>query len=249
MPAERPLLVAGASSDIGVALIKRVLRSGDRRVIAQVKSGGDRLRELQSDRLTVVPADLGTADGVDALLAEARRSDATPEGLVYLPALPLIYERGGRIDVARLELDLQVQVISLVRLLNALLPEMARAHALDQSRRGKVVVISSSAVLGVPPAYSTAYTACKYAQLGLVKSLAAEFGKKGVNLNLVAPSMVETRFLGSIPAKAIEMAAGQHPMGRNAGVDDIVPSIEFLLSAGSDYVNGATLVVSGGLVM
>ena len=82
--------------------------------------------------------------------------------------------------------------------------------------------------------------------LGLMKSLAAEYGDKNININAVSPSMIETKFLSEIHEKVIEMSAEMNPLKRNATTKDIVPIIKFLLSKESDYITGANIPITGG---
>jgi 3-oxoacyl-[acyl-carrier protein] reductase len=97
-------------------------------------------------------------------------------------------------------------------------------------KRGKVVCMLSSVVLNIPPKALAQYTTVKYALLGLVKSLASEYADKNIQINAVSPSMVETKFLDNINEKFVELSAYNHPLKRNAVVDDIAPIIKKLIS-------------------
>ena len=106
----------------------------------------------------------------------------------------------------------------------------------------------SSYVLGVPPKALTHYTTIKYALLGLVKSLASEYSDKNIQINAVSPSMIDTKFLDNINEKFVELNAYNHPLKRNATVDDIAPIIKMLISKESDYINGINIPVTGGSI-
>jgi 3-oxoacyl-[acyl-carrier protein] reductase len=103
--------------------------------------------------------------------------------------------------------------------------------------------------LGVPPKYLSTYTILKYAQLGLVRALAAEYGELGVSVNAVSPSMVETQLLSEVPRQIVEISQSQNPMGRNATADDVAGAIAFLLSESTGFINGVNLPVTGGSVV
>ena len=103
--------------------------------------------------------------------------------------------------------------------------------------------------LGLPPKYLSMYTTIKYAQLGLVRALAAEYGELGVSVNAVSPSMVETQLLSEVPRQIVELSQAQNPMGRNASADDVAGVIEFLLSPAAGFINGANIPVTGGSVV
>lgn len=61
--------------------------------------------------------------------------------------------------------------------------------------------------------------------------------------------MVDTQFLRDIPAKAVEMAAASHPLGRDRTPSDVVPLIDYLLSPESDYRSGVNIPAAGGQAM
>ena len=232
-------LVCGASSDIGVALVKRLVAASEAPVIAHHHASAERLTAL-GDRVVPMAADFADEAAVDAFAARVLTDCGAPERLVYLPGLKLRYERFGKFDLAHFDRDLAVQVRSAIVLCKKLLPQMAKLP------RAKVVFVLSSVTVGAPPKFMSMYTVVKHAQLGLVRALAAEYAATPLTVNAVSPSMVETRFLDDIPGLAKEMAAQASPRGRIAAVDDVVGAIEFLLSPASDFMTGANLPVTGG---
>ena len=119
-------------------------------------------------------------------------------------------ERFTKFNWNHFEKDMAVQVQSAVILLKRFLPKMAKLP------RGRVVFMLSSYVHGVPPKYMTMYTTVKYAQLGLMRSLEAEYAGTPVRVNAVSPSMVETQFLRDLPETVVQMNAQANPLGRNA---------------------------------
>ena len=106
----------------------------------------------------------------------------------------------------------------------------------------------SSCVFGVPPKALSHYITIKYAMLGLVKSLASEYSDKNIQINGISPSMVETKFLDNINEKIIELSAYNHPLKRNASVEDITPIIKILISNESNYINSVNIPITGGSV-
>ena len=138
---------------------------------------------------------------------------------------------------------LDTQIRSLYYAANCFIPRMAK------QQYGKLVTVLSSHVIGTPPAYASAYITAKYAQLGFIKSLAAEYAGKSVQINSVSPSMIETKFLRGMPHLVAEQNSANHPLKRNATVEDVIPAIEFLLSDQSGFITGQNLLVSGGSVI
>ena len=123
---------------------------------------------------------------------------------------------------------------------HAFVPTMAKR------KYGKVVVVLSSAVTGTLPVYLNAYNTAKYALLGCMKSLAVEYADRNVQINAVSPGMMETKFLDGLSHLVVEKEAADHPLGRNASVEDVTPVIELLLSDKSGYITGQSILISGG---
>jgi NAD(P)-dependent dehydrogenase (short-subunit alcohol dehydrogenase family) len=113
---------------------------------------------------------------------------------------------------------------------------------------GSIVLIGSTvASVGFPGC--SAYTATKGAIASLSRALAIELAPKNIRVNLVVPGYVRTPMLQPhLDANEgyEDWILGRTPSGRIGGPDDLAPSILFLLSDMSTYVDGASLVVDGG---
>lgn len=175
------------------------------------------------------------------MIARITEEHGTPNKLVHLAASKFALTRLTQFDWEAVQADFEIQVHTLAALLKSFLPTMTKG-----TEPGKVVVLSSSVTLGLPPKWLSSYSMVKYAQLGLVRAAAAEYAGKNVTINAVSPSMVSTRFLSDVPEKFVEMAASAHPYQRNARIDEVVPLLAFLLSPASDYITGANMPVTGG---
>src|SRR5205823_1082069 len=119
-------LVCGASSDIGVALIERLLAAdAEARVVAHHHAGRERLAERLAalgERVLPMAADFADDAAVEALAARVLAEHGVPDGLVYLPGLKLRYERFGKFDLAHFDRDFAVQVRAAIVLCKKLLP-------------------------------------------------------------------------------------------------------------------------------
>jgi 3-oxoacyl-[acyl-carrier protein] reductase len=93
------------------------------------------------------------------------------------------------------------------------------------------------------------YTAAKSALQSLTKSLALEYGPKGIRFNLVSPGMTDTSLIADVPEKAKLLVTMQTPLRRLAKPQDVAQAIAFLLSDESSYISGETLRVCGGQIM
>jgi len=240
------LLITGASADLGVTLIRRILERPDPPlVLAHHHSGKGRIEALRTeafaDHLVPIEADLTSPDAVTAMAERIEAEHGTPTQFVHLPGLPLVYERFPKFNFTHFERDLSLQLKAAILLLQRFMPKMAKMP------RAKVVFVLSSVTRGLPPKFLSMYTVVKHAQLGLMKALASEYASTGVTVNAVSPGMIETRFLEKVPEVAVKMAASSHPRGRNATPDDVIGAITFLLSAGSDYITGAEIPITAGM--
>ncbi len=236
------ILVVGASSDIGCEVI-RGLDDGESIFLAHYNRGDEKIRQLQSEiRSKIVPlqADLSEEAGVMSLISAIREHCTFPDKIVHLAAPRVSYTRFKDIVWTLFQTELDVELRSIVLILNAFLPDMAK------NRTGKIVFVLSSYCFGVPPKALSHYTTAKYALLGLMKSLASEYADKFITFNAVSPSMADTAFLEHVPEKIRELTAAAHPLKRIATKRDIAPAIVFLLSDQAGYVNGINIPVTGG---
>ena len=237
-------LITGASSDVGCALIRR-LADHDSQSLIVAQGAGDlnRLAELCREfpgRIRTYDVDLTDENALNAFIADVQASCPAPTHLVHLPALRVINTKFKKFDEERFELDLSVQVRSAVKLCKTFVPLMAKA------KRGRVLFMLTSYLIGVPPKNTAAYIMAKSALGGLAKSLAADYAPFGVTVNCVAPSMMETRFLADTSDLIVQASAEANPMGRNARVEDVVPAMEFLLGDEAGFITGVTLPITGG---
>jgi 3-oxoacyl-[acyl-carrier protein] reductase len=238
------VLITGASSDIGCALISRLL-TGDKplTVVAHSFQSADRLQTLQKEfgeRLQSLQADLSQSVEVLAMADEIASRFGVPSKIVHLPALRLVYDRLTKFNWERFQQDMAIQVQSALILLQRFAPKMSKLPS------AKIAFVSSSVTHGMPPKFMSMYTVAKYAQLGLMRAAAAEYAGTGLTINSISPSMIETRFLGDIAEVAVQMSAAANPKGRNAKPEDILGAIEFLLSPSSDYMTGIDIPLTAG---
>ena len=78
---------------------------------------------------------------------------------------------------------------------------------------------------------------------------AVDYAPNGVTVNCISPSMIETKFLAETSHLIVEAAANDHPMKRNAQVNDVVPAMAFLLSDEARFITGVNLPITGGSVI
>lgn len=109
---------------------------------------------------------------------------------------------------------------------------------------GKIVNLSSSSANG--NVGQANYAASKAAIEGLTKTLARELGAKGITVNAVAPSMIDTDMLRGVPTNILEQYIASIPARRLGSADEVAAAVCFLSSDDSSFVNGIVLPVNGG---
>lgn len=236
-------VVTGGGRGIGRAIVERLLSR--RHAVVVVERDAQAL-SWASRQLTVVLGDAGSEQVTDRA-ADRAQEIGTFTGWVNNAAV----FQDASLDSA--------DAARVLELINAnLRPALVGCRTavrrfLAAGAGGSIVNISSHqarrAVPGALP-YSTAKAAIE----GLTRALAVEHGRHGIRVNAVAPGSVATErfaeYLAALPPDAATLVerdiAALHPLGRAATGDEIAAAVEFLLSADSGFINGATLPVDGG---
>lgn len=242
---ERNLLILGASSDLATALIPKVF-GNYQTIFAHFHQSLDELRELQMSvpcQMKLFQADFTNEEDTKRLIDDVASSSVNITHILHCPSARVKNTRFSKMGWNDYEVMMNTQLRSLYYAANCFAPKMAK------QQYGKIVTVLSSYTVGTPPAYISGYITAKYALLGFIKSLAAEYADKAVQINAVSPSMIETKFLRDMPHLVVEQNSASHPLKRNATVEDVIPAIEFLLSDQSSFITGQNLLVSGGNVI
>jgi len=127
---------------------------------------------------------------------------------------------------------------------------LARAAVRGMMRRRFGRVIAMSSVVGVTgnPGQGN-YTAAKAGMIGLIKSLAQEYAKRGVTANCVAPGFIASPMTDKLSEKQRETILVRVPAARLGTAADVAAAVVFLASDEASYVTGQTLHVNGGMAM
>lgn len=240
-------LITGASSDVGILLIQRLLEKAapEDQIIAQGYGDVQGLAPLAMQykgRVHTFDVNLADPAARATMLDAIAVTVGVPTHIVHLPALRVVNTKFKNFDADRFWLDMQVQAGSAAAVCQRFMPQMAK------NKYGRVLFMLTSYVLGVPPKNTAAYVMAKEALWGLAKSLSADYAAAGITVNCVSPSMMETKFLADTPSLIVQAAAEANPMGRNATPADVVPAMEFLLGDEAGFITGVNLPITGGSV-
>ncbi len=115
-------------------------------------------------------------------------------------------------------------------------------------RFGRIIGITSVVAVTGNPGQGN-YTAAKAGMIGMMKSLAQEYAKRGVTANCIAPGFIATPMTDKLNDKQKEAILARVPAGRLGAADDIGAAAVYLASAEAAYVSGQTLHVNGGMAM
>ena len=113
-----------------------------------------------------------------------------------------------------------------------------------KKKYGRVVIMLTAYTIGTPPKFQSTYVTAKYALLGLMKSLAAEYRPYGVCINGISPGMIDTKFIEELPHPVVEQNIKNSVLGRNLTPEDIIPVIRYLLSEEASYITGSVFIDS-----
>jgi len=120
---------------------------------------------------------------------------------------------------------------------------------LDAERPGKIVNISSQAAFRGSTSGHLPYDSSKGAMVSFTRALALEVSKHGINVNAVAPGMIKTEMVARLWEERKDKYLSRMPINRIALPREIADVVVFLASDAASYITGATIDVSGGMMM
>jgi NAD(P)-dependent dehydrogenase (short-subunit alcohol dehydrogenase family) len=246
---DKVCIITGAGGGMGRVAAQRFADEGARVVVAEYgEAAGNETVKLVQDAggaATFVKVDVSTEAGAQAM---------TEAAMDTYGRLDVLYNNAGIMPEAdHSVVDTDVATWDQVMAVNVRGVFLGCKHAIprmvDQSA-GSIINISSFVALLGCSVPQDAYTASKGAVLSLTRSLAVQFGPKGVRSNAICPGPVETPLLmdwlvKDEEAKRIRLA--RNPTGRFGKPEEIVGMALYLASDESRWTNGASLVVDGGI--
>ena len=236
--------MTGGTGSVGRDLVKR-LRAADHETVFQFHSNSERARALKE--LTGA-----TSWQCDFRNAEWALPAGSFDAIVHCAGINVASEQLAEVSLDEWQQTLEVNVTAPFRLLQIYLPAMIA------QRFGRIVFVGS--IYSVRGSVRNGpYNCSKHALSALMKTVAKEYGARGISANEVLPGAIESDMMhriahekslhaGTSPQTYLEQVASSAADQRLAHPADVSAAIEFLLGAEAGHINGASLVVDGGTI-
>ena len=236
------IIVTGASGGIGNSIVKKLNKAG-----ANILASGTRIEKLEElkknfENIKILKFDISQSDKIGEFIENATNElGGNLDGLVN--------NAGITQDNLAIRMSLEEwQKVININLTSTFLMSKFAIKKMLKNKSGKIVNITS--VVGHTGNLGQAnYTASKAAIVAMSKSLAIEYAKKNININCISPGFIKTAMTDNIDEKFKEVIVSKIPSARLGEPDDIANAVLFLSSDQSDYINGETIHVNGGMYM
>ena len=239
---ENNIIVTGATGGIGNSIIKKLYDAGANILATGTKD--EKLQELKKkfQNIQTLKFDISKTDNLENFIEDATK------------------KLGGKLDcminnagitkdnlAIRMSIEEWKKVID-VNLTSTFLISKFAIKKMLKNKKGKIINITS--VVGhTGNLGQTNYTASKAGIVAMSKSLAIEYAKKNINVNCISPGFIKTAMTDQIDEKFKEVIISKIPSARLGEPEDVANAVIFLASSHSDYINGETLHVNGGMYM
>jgi 3-oxoacyl-[acyl-carrier protein] reductase len=236
------IIVTGASGGIGNSIVKKLNQAG-----ANILASGTRIEKLEElkknfENIKILKFDISQSDKIVEFIENATNElGGSLDGIVN--------NAGITQDNLAIRMSLEEwQKVININLTSTFLMSKFAIKKMLKNKSGKIVNITS--VVGHTGNLGQAnYTASKAAIVAMSKSLAIEYAKKNININCISPGFIKTAMTDNIDEKFREVIVSKIPSARLGEPDDIANAVLFLSSDQSDYINGETIHVNGGMYM
>ena len=236
------IIVTGATGGIGNSIVENLNKDG-----ANILATGTKIEKLEDlkkkfDNIKILKFDISQHDKIEEFI-----ENATEE---LGGSLDCIINNAGITKdnlTIRMNLEEWSKVID-INLTSTFLMCKYSIKKMLKNKSGKIINISS-VVAHTGNVGQANYTASKAGIVAMSKSLAIEYAKKNINVNCISPGFISTAMTDLIDEKFKEVIIAKIPSNRLGKPEDIANAVNFLSSDQSDYINGETLHVNGGMYL
>jgi 3-oxoacyl-[acyl-carrier protein] reductase len=238
----KKIIVTGASGGIGNSIVEKFVQYG-----STILASGTKIEKLENlkkkyPNIKILKFDISQNEKIEEFIETA------------------CSELGGEVDcivnnagitqdnlAIRMNLEEWKKVID-INLTSTFLMSKYAIKKMLKNKKGKIINITS--VVGHTGNLGQVnYTASKAGIVAMSKSLALEYAKKNININCISPGFIKTAMTDKIDEKFKEAIISKIPSSRLGNPEDIANAVLFLASTLSDYINGETIHVNGGMYM
>jgi len=239
---DKKIIVTGASGGIGNSIVDKLNNSG-----AKILATGTKIEKLEKlkskyKNISILKFDISQNDKIEEFVENATNQLGG--------SLDCIINNAGLTQdnlAIRMSFDEWKKVID-VNLTSTFLLSKFAIKKMLKNKSGKIINITS--VVGHTGNLGQAnYTASKAGIIAMSKSLAIEYAKKNININCISPGFIKTAMTDKIDEKFKELIISKIPSARLGEPEDIANAVLFLASDQSNYINGETIHVNGGMYM
>ena len=243
-------IVTGSTIGLGLAILEKLVDEGCN-VVMSGRSKKDDTDEIinkfnkQGVKAIFIACDVSKQEDIDYLFDETIKQMGSVDIIINNAGIWLTsYIKDMDVEDFRKTLD--------VNLIGPfLLSKRFINYCIDNNRKGKIVNLTSQAAFHGSTSGHAHYASSKAGLVGFTISLAREVAPYGINVNAVAPGIMETKLVSAIvdnPERR-EKYTERIPLGRIATPEEVARIVVFLTSSQADYMTGATLDATGGMLM
>lgn len=240
--ANKVAIITGGAGGIGLAAVKRFLEEGAKVAIVDYdKQQGEKMEAELGENVAFFAVDVSklaeVKEMVDQVVDRFGKIDILINNAGITRDATLV-----KMSEEDFEKVIQINLNGVYYCTQAVAPHMIA--------QGSGKIISTSSVSGVYGNFGqTNYAATKAAIIGMTKTWAKELGRKGINVNAVAPGFTATPMVEKMPEKVLQQMEGITSLQRLGKPEDIANAYLFLASDEASYITGHVLQVDGGIMM
>lgn len=242
-------IITGSAGGLGLAIAEKLVKEGVNVCLSGTKKHDDTDEKLEEFNKSVkaifVTCDVSKEEDINNLFDICLKEFGQVDMIVNNAGIWLTsYIKDMEVEDFKRTLDINLigPFMLSKRFIN---------YCIDNKRKGKIVNMTSQAAFHGSTSGHAHYASSKAGLVGFTISLAREVAPYGINVNAVAPGIMETKMVSAIVDNPKRRSKYEEriPLGRVATVEEVARTVIFLLSDQADYMTGATLDVTGGMLM